>query len=181
MRYALVLLLAIGCAKKAADTGARNTESAPAPAVSAPTAPPPPPAVLDQQAATGPAPGGSANAPKGGSGSALDQARASGVLGPSERGAFEVKGTVTIKRSTLKAVDETVRPKLDKLQACYDKALEMQEALAGELTIEIKNGKAATGKSTLKNAELEKCVVDALAELTLPKTKATLVLAFKRE
>jgi hypothetical protein len=50
----------------------------------------------------------------------------------------------------------------------------------GELTVSVKGGKPTVAKSTLKNPELEKCVVDALTALPA-SGKATLVLAFKRE
>jgi hypothetical protein len=188
MRAALVLLLLVGCAKqssKSAEPGPRETAVGGAPAgggaasdttststnetaalPKSPTveAPPPPP---PNEGAKG--------------GGAKDQARSSGVLGPTEQQAFVSKGKVTIGTKTTRAVADVVKPALDKLQTCYDKALEYQDTLAGELTITVKAGKPVVAATTLKHAELEQCVVTALAGLTLPKGKATLVLAFARE
>ena len=161
MRFAVALFAVIGCAKPATDKAPAVTASIASPGSNkaAPMEPPPPPPHQEAQ-------------------QARDHARAQGVLGPTEGSAFIVKGSVTIKRSD-QQLDAIVKPRLDKLQACYDHALEMQEALAGELTIAIKDGKPSVQTSTLKHVELEKCVLDALADALLPR-KATLVLAFKR-
>jgi hypothetical protein len=169
------LVLLVACAKKAGEpaaTRAVETGTAPSGEGAAATpdpaqAPPPPPAPTESV-------GG---APKG---SAVDQARASGVLGPTDQHAFVVASSVTIKRASTKSLDTTAKTKLDAVKACYDKALEFSEKLAGELTLSIKAGKATVSKSTLANAELEKCVVEALA--ALPKTtNGTLLLAFARQ
>jgi hypothetical protein len=194
MRLALALLLMVGCAKKSAETPAA-AEPPPGPS-SATTATPP---TLDQRpreqqaetgsapkgnATVGAAPGGSGGAASGGgggsaSGSAIDEARASGVLGPTDQHVFAIKSSVSIKRASTKQVDTAAKTSLEAVKACYDKALEFQDTLAGELTLTVKNGKATVAKSTLKNPELEKCVAEALT--TLPSGgKATLVLAFKR-
>jgi hypothetical protein len=174
MRAALVLVLLIGCAKqptRSAEPAAQDTLAAvpTAPALKAP--PPPPP--------TEGAKGGGAN--ESASANAKDQARSSGVLGPTEQQAFRASGKVTIGAKTTPALATVVKPALDKLQACYDKALEFQDSLAGELTITVKGSKPTVAKSTLKHAELEQCVTAALAGLTLPAGKSTLVLAFARE
>ena len=196
MRFALVLVAVLGCAK----SGEKSAGQAPDPATpvggaaaTTPTAPPPPaggsaPAPIEQdrlrakdQEKGGGAAGGEGAAQNTGAanGSALDEARASGVLGPSDQRAFQTNGKVTIKKFDSKDLDAVVKGKLEALQTCYDKALQFQDTLAGELTIAVKDGKATLGKSTLKHTDLEKCVIDALAGTTLPK-KASLVLAFKR-
>ncbi|HEY5923458.1 MAG TPA: hypothetical protein VIV11_17380 [Kofleriaceae bacterium] len=204
MRVALVLVAVIGCAKSG-DKSARqagepaSTVGSAAPGQGAPTpdqgalaqpqavqtpeptgaAPPPPPADPLRDRNTESVGGSRARGEGGAKGSAIDEARASGVLGPSDQRAFQANGKVTIKSFTSKDLDATVKGKLDALQTCYDKALQFQDTLAGELTIAVKDGKATLGKSTVKHADLEKCVIDALAGATLPK-KASLVLAFKR-
>jgi hypothetical protein len=111
---------------------------------------------------------------------ARERARASGVLGPTDRAAFDVRGKVTFK-TTNKSLDEAITAKRDALQACYDKALAFQEKLAGELTLQASAGKLSVARSTVKDAELEKCVLDALAGVALPKGKASVTLAFARE
>jgi hypothetical protein len=180
MRVALLLVVVlIACSKKAADKQAeapRAAQPATEGAASAPAdearktgaaAPPPSPIV-------GAAPAGA------GSGSAVDDARASGVLGPTDRAAFEIKGTIAIKSASA-ALTKTVEAKRDALQACYDKALQFQDTLAGELVLDVKAGKLAVGRSTLKHAELETCIREALADAALPKGgKASVTLAFKR-
>ncbi|HEX5060810.1 MAG TPA: hypothetical protein VFV99_15685, partial [Kofleriaceae bacterium] len=186
------LLLVVGCAKKAAETGARNTEavggapgagagsSAAVMATSpqdthqseAAKAPPPPPAG-----------GGPSQGAKGGEGggSAIDQARGAGVLGPTDQQAFLVKGAVTIKSASSKDLDAAVKEQLEALQACYDKSLEMNEKLAGDLTLAIKDAKASVSKTTVKDSDLEQCIVHVLEKVKLPKGKSTLVLSFKRQ
>src|SRR5690242_8198110 len=131
MRAALVLVLLIGCAKqqtKSAEPAAQDTAAA-APTAPALKAPPPPPTE------------GGANESASGSANAKDQARSSGVLGPTEQQAFRASGKVTIGTKTTPALAAVVKPALDKLQACYDKALEFQDTLAGELTITVKAGR----------------------------------------
>jgi hypothetical protein len=125
--------------------------------------------------------GGSTESRNKGSGSAVEAARTGGMLGPADSRAFATNGKVSIKSFTSKDLDAQVKTKLDAVQTCYDKALEFKDTLAGELTITVKDVKATVSKTTVKNAELEKCVVEALAGATLPKAKSTLVLAFKRE
>src|SRR5262245_1421128 len=204
MRVALVLLLVVGCAAKEKAAKQETTAGAPATgeggggAAVGNAAPPPP---LDQAKTTptedpkadraqhtgvqgAPPPGG----PQGdtvtrgkGTGSAVDAARSGGMLGPSDQRAFQNGGKVSIKSFSSKDLDAAVKTKLEDVQACYDKALEFADKLAGEVTITVKAGKPTVSKSTVKNAELEKCIVDALVAATLPKAKATLVLAFKHE
>ena len=182
MRVALLLVVVlIACSKKAADKQAeapRAAQPATESAASAPAdeamktgaAPPPPSPTVG----AAPAEGGA------GSGSAVDDARASGVLGPTDRAAFEVKGTIAIKSANA-ALTKSVEAKRDALQACYDKALQFQDTLAGELVLDVKAGKLAVGRSTLKHAELETCIREALADAALPKGgKASVTLAFKR-
>lgn len=177
MRAAWILVLAIGCSKQAAEPARESTPAGASSPASAPTAPvtnspaPPPPAAI--QPLTGAAPEHRENA--------RDEARSSGVLGPTEGSAFVVKGTVSIKRASTKPLDAAVRPTLEALQACYDQALEMNDRLAGELTLAIAGGVPQVKTSTLKDAELEQCVVAALRGATLPKSRGTLVLAFARE
>ena len=189
MRLALVLLLVTGCAKKAGEPAATTSDRARESAVSAPTAPPPPTnqaqnEVRDTESGTGESPpkGTVGAAPGGGagSGSAIDHARASGVLGPTDQHAFAVTGNVTVKSASTKQLDAAAKTNLDAVKACYDKALEYKDTLVGELTVSVKDGKPTLAKSTLKNPELEKCVVAALTALPA-SGKATLVLAFKRE
>ncbi len=192
MRVALLwfaVVVVVGC--KAASKKAESPESAnssPAPSGGAvgegsaaprdlaqtTTAPPPPP------------PTGGSPAPtderkketKGGGG--LEEARNTGMLGPADQRAFQTDGKVTIKKFSSKDLDAAVKTKLDALHDCYVKALEFHETLAGEITITVKDGAAKITGTTVKHADLEKCVIDALAGATLPKAKATLVLAFKR-
>ena len=194
----VAVVVVVGC-KASSDKAARETTAGGGAAQPQATSPPPPPAPDPVTAAPGG--GGSADAveekqdkPKtdsrgfGGAvpnegrskGSGTEAARNAGMLGPADRRAFPPDGTVSIKSFTSKDLDATVKTKLDALQACYTKALEFQEALVGELTIAVKDGKATVAKSTLGHAELEQCVVEALAGVTLPKAKASLVLAFKR-
>jgi hypothetical protein len=205
MRVALVLLLVVGCAaeKKAANEapagagtpgeGASNAGSAAAD-TSVTNKPADEQPKLEQGAKTGgPPPSGGPDSPPpppdvvprggkgGGGGSAVDAARSGGMLGPSDQRAFQTNSKVSIKSFSSKDLDAAVKPHLDAVQTCYDKALEFADKLAGELTITVKDGKPTVTKSTVKNADLEKCVVDALALAALPKPKATLVLAFKRE
>ena len=92
-----------------------------------------------------------------------------------------VNGKVSIKSTSLKELDEKVTAKLGAVQACYDKSLEFKDTLAGELTISVKAGMPTVAKSTLKDKELETCVVNVLKTASLPTGKSTLVLAFKRE
>lgn len=185
MRVALILLAVVGCSKQSATPRAEEPAAAPPP-VTALQAPPAPTGDTATATATAsPADervGGAESAKAGeGTGSALDDARASGVLGPTDRAAFEVRGKITIK-TKVKALDEAVRSKLDAVQACYDKVLAFEENLAGELTLQARAGKLVVLRATLKHAELEKCVLDALASATLPKLgKATITLAFARE
>jgi len=187
MRVAWILLAIVGCSKQADKPRAAEPVTATAPmAERAVTAEPEP------TTAAPPSPGGGSvgAAPVGDSAdqesesaraNAKEEARASGVLGPTDRAAFEVRGKVTIS-ATMKALDEAVRPKLDALQACYDKALTFQDSLAGELTLKLAAGKLAVARSTVKHAELETCVLEALADTTLPRArKATITLAFARE
>lgn len=195
MRAALILLLVVGCAKKGAERQSAepaNTVGGAAPPASAPTTTAVEPPKGVQQAETGVAPPPPAEgAPRGGGapggggsagGSAIDQARAAGVLGPTDQQAFAIKSSVAIKTASTKQVDAAAKTNLDAVKACYDKALEFQDTLSGELTLAVKDGKATVAKSTLKHAELEKCVVEALTGLhALKRGKATLVLAFKRE
>jgi hypothetical protein len=183
MRLALVLLLVVGCAKKSGESTPKD-EPAGVGAATPPAAEPP--KAPESQAVTTTAPGNAqdkAAPPSGGgaaSGSAIDQARASGVLGPTDQHAFAVSGKVTIKSASTKPLDAAAKTNLDAIKACYDKALEFKDTLAGQLTVSVKDGKPTIAKSTLNNPELEQCVVEALA--ALPKSgKATLVLAFKRE
>ena len=202
MRLALVLVLVVGCAKKAGApandqpdrSGGASTTAVTTTSPTDPQAPPPP--VSDERARnqqaekgtesvgvappTGGAPGGGPTRGGAGSGSAIDQARASGVLGPTDQQAFAIKSSVKIKTASTKQLDAAAKTNLDAVKACYDKALEFKDSLAGELTIVVKAGKATVAKSTLKNAELEKCVIEALTALPA-SGKATLVLAFKRE
>ncbi len=179
MRAAWILVLAFGCSKQAADPARESTpptapEAMPAAAAESTTnsPPPPPPATIQPLAGA---------APTTDKMSARDEARSSGVLGPTEGSAFAVKGTVSIKRASTKPLDGAVRPKLEALQSCYDQALEMNDRLAGELTVAIAGGVPQVAKSTLHDAELEQCVVAALRAAALPKSRATLVLAFARE
>lgn len=190
MRAALILLLVVGCAKKGAERQSpepANTAGGAAPPASAPVTATEP-ADRARQAETGAAPPPPAEGAPGGSGggatggSAVDHARASGVLGPTDQQAFAIKSSVAVKTASTKAVGAAAKTNLDAVKACYDKALEFQDTLAGELTLAIKDGKVTVGKSTLKHADLEKCVVEALTELRAVKGgKASLVLAFKRE
>lgn len=170
----VVLLLAAGCAAKKSSEPAATPASETLGVVSA--SPPPPPSPPPSPPTAG-APADTAAAT---SGSAVDQARASGVLGPTDQQAFAIKSSVAIKRATTKEIDATAKTSLDAVKACYEKALEFNEKLAGEVTLSIKAGKPTVAKSTLGNAELETCVVGALS--ALPKTaKGTLLLAFTRE
>lgn len=167
----------------------RDPAAAEPAAAAEPPAVPPPPAER-AESATGGAPtgdvvrGAPAESPKrdrAAKGSAVDQARASGVLGPTDRAVFDVRGKVTLE-ATMKAADEALRPKLDAVQACYEKVLAFEENLAGKLTLQISAGKLTVVRRTLKHADLEKCVLDALATATLPNLgKATITLAFARE
>ena len=195
MRAALLLVLAVACSKKATEppraeqtatepTAAAAPEPPAAPESARPLAAPTPaeaaPAPTDTSATTGAAPpppppsGGGTVRGKGGS--AVDHARASGVLGPTDRAAFAVTGTIKIK-STDKAAAKLVEAKRDALQACYDQALRFQDTLAGELVLRVTAGKLAIARSTLKHAELEACVIDALGAL---ETKSSVTLAFAR-
>jgi hypothetical protein len=203
MRLALALLFVVGCAaKKAGEPAAEKPDPVGAASDTTATAPPPPQSPTVSQATAdeareresqtgkgngaagsgavgGGAPAGGPSRGAGG-GSAIDQARASGVLGPTDQHAFAISGKVTIKSASTKQLDAGAKTNLDAVKACYDKALEYKDTLTGELTVSVKAGKATVAKSTLKNPELEKCVVEALT--ALPKSgKATLVLAFKRE
>ncbi len=192
MRAAWILVLAFGCSKQAADPARESTP--PAAPESMPAAPEPAaaesmPAAAADTTANSPRPPPPAKTihpltgavPHADKASARDEARSSGVLGPTEGSAFVVKGTVSIKRASTKPLDGAVRPKLEALQACYDQALEMNDRLAGELTVAIADGAPQVTKSTLHDAELEQCVVAALRAAALPKSRATLVLAFARE
>lgn len=189
MRLALVLLLVVGCAKKAADApaptepadrAAATSEATPAPTTPTTTGAAPP-LEAQQDGVVG---RGGADAPKGGEPDRRNQgvaeARASGVLGPTDQHVFTIKSSVSIKRASTKQLDTAAKTNLDAVKVCYDKALEFNETLAGELTMTVKDGKATVAKSTLKNPELENCVVSALTALPA-SGKATLVLAFKRE
>jgi hypothetical protein len=102
------------------------------------------------------------------------------MLGPADQRAFQPDGKVTIKKFSSKELDAYVKTKLDALHTCYASALEFHDTLAGEITITIKDGQPKIAGATLKNADLEKCVVDTLTDAALPKPKATIVLAFKR-
>jgi hypothetical protein len=189
MRLALVVILVAGCAAKKAGapasdqadhSGGASTTAVTTPTPTDPQAAPPPPADERKQAEKGTVGAAPPTGGAPGSGSAIDQARASGVLGPTDQQAFAIKSAVTIKKASTKQLDAAAKTNLDAVKACYDKALEFKDSLAGELTISVNAGKATVAKSTLKNAELEKCVVDALTALPA-SGKATLVLAFKRE
>lgn len=201
MRVALILVAILGCSNRSADRiGGPSKEpvaqmpvaaEAPAPEppaappteeAAAPAPPPPPPAgegivaggKVDEETAV---PTRGAESKRRG----IDEARAAGVLGPTDRAVFEVRGKVTLE-STMKAADEALRPKLDAVQACYQKILAFEENLAGTLTLQVNAGKLAVVRTTLKHADLEKCVLDALATATLPTVgKATITLAFARE
>jgi hypothetical protein len=201
MRIALLLAVVVGCAKSAEKAAMQESKSAAtgtAPEQTEVTdqpkgggaaqAPAPDPSSTDSLSVGGappppPPPNGPTRGVKGNGDSQknIDQARATGVLGPADQRAFQVNAKVSVKSSTLKALDETVRGKLEPLQACYDKALQFQDTLIGELTIALRAGKATIAKSTLKHAELERCVLDVIAAATLPQGKGTLVLAFARE
>jgi len=209
MRVALVLLAVVGCAKSAekaankepasstvgapagggsatgeGEGGTATGSAAPAPqggsvgnahADEGPKGPPDQQAPLDQKS------GGGGLVRGKGNGSGVDAARSGGMLGPSDQRAFVVKGKVSIKGHTSKDLAASVTAKLEDVQACYDKALEFKDTLAGEITIAVKAGKPTVAKSTVKNTELETCVIDVLKAASLPTGKSTLVLAFKRE
>jgi hypothetical protein len=186
MRIAVLVIVLAGCAKSAdkaakqeSTTGAVPVQAAEPPKTDSSDAlkqgggsggPPPPPA-----------PGGPGRTRGGGGSANVDVARGTGVLGPADQRAFNVTGKVTVKTSTLKALDQSARGKLEALQACYDKALEFQDSLAGELTLDLRAGKLAIAKSTLKHPELEKCVLEVFPADALPQGKGTVTLAFKRE
>lgn len=189
MRVAWILLAVVACSKQAEKPRAEAPIATAPATLAAPTAPAEPAEATT--AAPAPPGGGSVGAsPDGDSAdrraqsakeSAKEEARASGVLGPTDRAAFDVRGKVTFKTTT-KALDEAVQPKLAAVQACYDKALTYQDTLAGELTLKLAAGKLAVARSTVEHAELETCVLEALADITLPKArKATITLAFARE
>jgi hypothetical protein len=185
MRVAWILLALVACSKQAEKPRAEEPAAAAPVTLAAPTAPAepttaaPPPAGGSVGAA--PADDSVAQGAERAKTNAKEEARASGVLGPTDRAAFDVRGKVTFKTAT-KALDEAVQPKLAALQACYDKALTFQDTLAGELTLKLAAGKLAVARSTVKHAELETCVLEALADITLPKArKATITLAFARE
>lgn len=193
MRVAWILLAVVACSKQAETPRAEEPTATLPTTLSAPAAPPEPAERAETTTAAPPPAGGrvgAAPAPDDDSAdrgaesakaNAKDEARASGVLGPTDRAAFEVRGKVTI-RASMKALDEAVRPTLDALQACYDKALTFQDTLAGELTLKLAAGTLSVARSTVKHAELETCVLEALAGTTLPKArKATITLAFARE
>lgn len=189
MRVAWILLAVVACSKQAEKPRAEEPAATAPAALAAPAAPeattgaPPPPPPPPAGGSVGAAPAGDSadEGAESAKANAKEEARASGVLGPTDRAAFEVRGKVTIKTTT-KALDEAVQPKLDALQACYDKALTFQDTLAGELTLKLASGKLAVARSTFKHAELETCVLEALADITLPKArKATITLAFARE
>ena len=135
----------------------------------------------DQQAPLNQSGGGTGVVRGKGSGSGVEAARSGGMLGPSDQRAFVVNGKVSIKKTSLKELDEKVTAKLGAVQACYDKSLEFKDTIAGELTISVKAGTPTVAKSTLKDKELETCVVNVLKTASLPTGKSTLVLAFKRE
>lgn len=182
MRVAWILLAVVACSKQAEKPRAEAPIATAPATLAAPTSP-----AETTTAAPAPPGGGSVGAAPEGeradrrAESAKEEARASGVLGPTDRAAFDVRGKVTFKTTT-KALDDAVQPKLAAVQACYDKALTYQDTLAGELTLKLAAGKLAVARSTVKHAELETCVLEALADITLPKArKATITLAFARE
>jgi hypothetical protein len=193
MRVALFwfAVVVVGCkassdkaARQASEppkSGAASSEGGGAPAGNAAQEPaPPPPSPVAQGSA--PPGGGPPDDPKkdGRGVGGLEEARNAGMLGPADQRAFQTDGKVTIKKFSSKDLDAIVKTKLDALHECYVKALEFHETLAGEITITVKDGAAKITGTTVKHADLEKCVIDALAGATLPKAKATLVLAFKR-
>jgi hypothetical protein len=183
MRIAVLVIVLAGCAKSA-DKAAKQESTTGGVPVQAAEPPKTDSDGLKQGDSSGgpppPPPGGGGSRGAGGSAN-VDVARGTGVLGPADQRAFNVTGKVTIKTSTLKALDQSARGKLEALQACYDKALEFQDSLVGELTLDLRAGKLAIAKSTLKHPELEKCVLEVFPADALPQGKGTVTLAFKRE
>ncbi len=158
MRVALVVVALLGCSKHAAESPAAST-GAGEPAM-APAPPPPPPA--------------------GGSDQARDEARASGVLGPTEGSAFE-EPAVQIKSASSDAIHKLANDRLDPLSRCYDRALE-KGRVSGELAVSIQDGKVRLDRTTITDRKLVNCVLAELRAASLPKdhTKHSLVLAFQR-
>ena len=200
MRVALalaVLLAAGGC--KSQSQSKSSTETASTPAREQPTAPmpagaPPPPGhtPIDHARATGvlgPTEG-SAFAPLDNEGADKSDARGTGAVGalPAPKPGQQVRGTVTITEASTAEVEQAALKHIDRIQACYDRALAAAPKITGVLPLTLavdaagKITSTQAGKATIIDPGLVKCATAAVRSIALPRGaagKVSLVLSFE--